>query len=96
MAHDLRATHPPACARAERFEAAGQGTNRRLPLERSQRARRHAGEVPEQGPAVEEVRPQTLGHGEYHLAVRHGRQQGLLQPETPPRQALGVAAGTAR
>ena len=43
----------------------------------------------------------TLGQGTScnrrrarHLAVRHGGEQGVLQPETPHRQALGVAAGT--
>ena len=64
------------------------------PDERRERARRDPRQVAEQGPVIEEVRPQALGDREHDLAVRHRGEQGLLQPNAPQRQAFGVTAGT--
>lgn len=90
--------HPPKVRLAERIVEGASGAGRSAgggrPNEGRDGARRDPGEVPEQASVIEEVRPQALGHGEHHLAVRHRSEQGLLQPDTPHRQALGVAAGT--
>ncbi len=62
---------------------------------------RNAREVAEECAAVQTPGAEPLRNGEHHLAVRHGREERLLQPKRPQREALGVAteaevAGLAR
>ena len=45
---------------------------------------------PGQGTVLEEVRPEAFWDGEHHLSVRHGGEQGLLQP-TDQLTSGGVA-----
>ncbi|OBQ31858.1 MAG: hypothetical protein AN485_23020, partial [Anabaena sp. MDT14b] len=52
-----------------------------------------AGDLAEQAAAVQTVGAEPLGDGEHHLAVRHRREQGRVQPLRPDRQPLGVTAG---
>ncbi len=52
-----------------------------------------AGDLAEQAAAVQTVGAEPLGNGEHHLAVRHRREQGRVQPLRPDRQPLGVTAG---
>ena len=89
----------PVRERAVRLDAAdethrerglsGQGADRG-----GDRVGGHAGEITEEGPAVEAPGAPALRHREHDLAVRHtGHQERLLQPQSPEREVLGVAAG---
>jgi hypothetical protein len=49
-----------------------------------------AGQVAEQGASRQAVGPESFGQGEDDLPVRHRGEQGLVQPEAPPGEALGV------
>ena len=51
-------------------------------------------QVAQERAAVQTPRPQALGDGEHDLAVRHWREERLLQPQRPERQPLGVTART--
>jgi len=56
-------------------------------------AGRDAGDLAEQATPVQTtVGAQTLGDGEHHLPVRHGREERGVQPLRPDRVALRVTA----
>ena len=52
-----------------------------------------AGDLAEQATAVETVRAQPLGDGEYDLPVRHRREQRGVQPLGPDGESLGMTTG---
>lgn len=74
----------------------GDDLDREIALARGDPDRRGDGaggdtrEFIEQGAVVEEAGPDELGHSEHHLPVRDECEKGLLEPETPQRQAFGV------
>jgi len=83
-------------ARAMRLQT-GDDAHRELALPRQRADGRRdgaggdAGDLAEQAAAIETVGAQPLGDGEYHLAVRHGREECRMQPLRPDGQSPAVA-----
>ena len=59
---------------------------------RRDRAGGDAGDLAEQAAPVQAIGAPPLRDGEHDLTVRHGREEGGVQPLRPDREALGVAA----